>query len=148
MVTTSPSLYVRTSVGEVNEAVAQEIIALHHEFERWFHGQSDSLSRVEQSLADDFLFVAPNGAVVDRADLIAGLRNGHGQHGFGIRVENVTLRWRRGDVVAASYEEWHTHADYTTTRQSTAVMEHASEAPGGFTWLAVHETWVTPPPRS
>jgi len=129
----------------LDDLVADEIKVLHLEFERWFHGQSGSLKRVEQALADDFLFVAPNGSVVPRADLLAGLRDGHGAHSFSIEIENVGVRWQRGDLVAATYEEWHIHDDQTTTRRSSVVMERDDGAPGGWRWVSVHETWITPP---
>ena len=80
--------------------------------------------------------------------LLAGLREGRGAHSFTIGIENVQVRWQRGNLLAASYEEWHFHSDYTTTRQSSVVMERDDQAAGGWRWLSVHETWITPPPMA
>lgn len=130
----------------IRDLVADEVEALHAEFERWFHGTADSLDRVERALAHDFLFVAPSGAVVPRAELLAGLLDARGARPLSIRIENVEVKWQRGDVVAATYEEWQSQAGHTIGRQSSVVMERDDAAPGKFRWLSVHETWLVPPP--
>lgn len=133
--------------GELGEFVADEIVALHREFEAWFRGDLMDLGRVEAALAEDFTFISPGGGVVARAELMEGLRKGRGTRPIRIRIENPTLRFAGSGIVAATYEEWHEHADYTTGRQSSALFSVDADTPGGLRWRLVHETWITPPPR-
>ncbi|MEL7206926.1 MAG: DUF4440 domain-containing protein [Actinomycetota bacterium] len=133
-----------------DEAVAAEIVALHVEFDRWFDGESPSLERVERTLAADFLFVAPSGAVLVRDAVLAGLADARRTGSRHIRIEHPTVRWRRGEVITATYEEWQSLPGDggETARLSTVVMEADLDAPAGLRWLAVHETWLHPPPTA
>ncbi len=126
--------------------VAAEIEALHAEFERWFAGATDDFGRIRSSMADDFTFVSPGGDVVDAGPLLADLTAARGSRQMRIRIENVTVRWAGDSAVIASYEEWHDHTDYTTARQSTALLTEDEAAPRGLLWRHVHETWKIPPP--
>lgn len=128
-------------------SVRREIEELHECFEGWFNGTLESLDRVERTLDEDFLFVSPGAAIVPRAQLMSGLAAGRAGQSMRIRVEQVQVRWTRGDLVAATYEEWHVHDSYTTKRQSSIVMQVDASAPGGYRWLSVHETWLQPPPN-
>lgn len=133
--------------SKLDAAVAHEVVALHVEFEQWFRGDLDNLARVEAVLADDFTFVSPRGGLIDRVAVLGGLRSGRASRELKIRVENPVVRWQAGDVVVATYEEWHEHPDYSTTRLSTAVFSRDDAAPNGLIWRHVHETWITPPPN-
>lgn len=132
---------------DVNTAVAAEIAALHVEFEGWMRGTLESLERVAASFAPDFTFVSPQGDTVDGADILAGLEDAHGARQLRIEIKNTVVRHVRGDTIVATYEEWHTHEEYETARQSTAVLSRDESAPGGFRWHHVHETWKLPPPH-
>lgn len=128
------------------QAVTEEIEALHREFEDWFHDRSESLDRVDRSLSADFLFIPPAGAVIPRPELLDGLRAARGTAAYRIGIEDVDVHWRRGALLGASYVEVHRHDDYTTRRRSSAVFERDDAPPAGLRWLAVHETWLEPPP--
>jgi hypothetical protein len=104
------------------------------------------LARVEAALGADFTIVPPRGCIVPRAELMAGLEQERGTRQIRIRVENVEVRWQARDAVLATYEEWHEHATYTTTRLSTVLFSIDDTAPGGLRWQHVHETWIQPPP--
>ncbi len=128
------------------EMVETEIGVLHTEFERWFWGQSTSLARVEDALADDFLFIGTSGRIVPRVDLMDGIRasagSREGPDDFAIDVTDVRIAWRRGRLLSATYREVQRLASNTTTRQSSVVFEVDSTAPAGLHWLSVHETWL------
>ena len=47
--------------AELQRLVADEIVALHVAFERWFRGDLDDLHRVELALSHDFTFISPRG---------------------------------------------------------------------------------------
>lgn len=131
----------------MHASVTAEIVALHAEYERWFRGASDDCARIEASLAEDFSFVSPQGDRVPPAELRENLRGGRGARpDIRIRIEKV-VSFLEGETAIATYEEWHTHADYETTRQCTAVLIRHPSAPGGWLWRHVHETWKLPPPK-
>lgn len=130
----------------MHEMVAREIVALHVEFEQWFRGDLENLNRVRAVLADDFTFVSPQGTIVQLADLLAGLEESRGSREIGIRIENPIVHWRTSGAILATYQEWHDHSEYQTTRQTTALFTIDDSAPGGLMWRHVHETWITPPP--
>lgn len=125
--------------------VTQEIVDLHVEFERWLGGTSTSLDRVEASLAPDFLFVGTDGAVVSRDVVLDRLRAGAGHVPVEIWIERVNVRWERGDLLCATYEEWQRHDDVTTSRMSSVVFERDQRR--RLIWLSVHETWLNPASR-
>lgn len=137
--------------GAAAADVAAEIQALHTEFEQWFYGRSESLARVEDALAHDFMFVATTGSVIPRATLMDGIRAGRGSHSgpdsFSIDVADVKIGWRRGDLISATYQEIQHFPAFTTSRRSTAVFAVDPTASGGLRWLSVHETWIEPPPQ-
>ena len=126
--------------------VAREIEELHQFFADWYHGQAESIDRVERALADDFTMVSPSGALVARAEVIAGIVENRGKTTIGIEVRQIQVRLIDDDEALATYEEWHHHADYSTSRQSSALFSRDSAAPHGWSWRHVHETWITPPP--
>ncbi len=126
--------------------VTAEIEALHAEFERWFAGATDDFERIRSSMAEDFTFVSPRGDVVDAGALLEDLTAARGSRQMRIRISNVTVREAGNSTVIATYEEWHHYADYTTARQSTALLTEDEAAPRGLLWRHVHETWKLPPP--
>lgn len=128
------------------DQVVAEIVTLHREFESWFRGDSASLDRVEQALADDFQLISPRGDVVARNTILDDLSAARGSRQVAIRIEEPQLLWADGNTVVAAYEEWHDHADYSTVRQSTALFAINDAAPGGLLWRLVHETFRIPPP--
>jgi len=131
---------------ELMTEVKDEIAALHDEFRAWFRGESDDPSRMEASLAPDFTFITPQGAMIYRDELMQSLLGGRGAKKIHIRTDNVDVHWAEGNAILATYEEFHVHADYTTVRHSTVLLTRHAAAPGGFLWRHVHETWKIPPP--
>jgi hypothetical protein len=126
--------------------VAEEIEALHVQFEQWFAGSTDDFERIRSSMADDFTFSSPGADVVESAALLAGLLASHGSIDIRIRIKNVTVRWSDESSILATYEEWQDHPGYTAARQSTVLFTEDESAPGGLLWRHVHETWKVPPP--
>lgn len=133
--------------GNGTSAAVDEVVALHDFFERWFRGDlpaSDAaFARLEGALAPDFTMVGPSGAVTGREPLLRALRGAHGTRpGVLISVERAVETITTPALVVVRYEEWQTEGDETTARRSTALLEPAPAAPGGFLWRAVHETWL------
>lgn len=124
------------------DTVSAEVIRLHRFFDAWYEGK-DGLRIEEFADAMDPLFtiVTPDGRVLGREAIIAAVQAAFGSGGVGISVENFAVVERDGYVVCR-YDEVHETDGGTTTRLSTAVMEPHGEAPGGYRWVAVHETWA------
>lgn len=120
-----------------------EIVELHELFEDYFLGRADSLSRVEDSLADDFLIVGPAGAVANRAETLEALRLGHAHTAaLKINISESTLVEESGDLIVASYIESHELALSSNRRLTTVVFRRVASAPNGLQWVRVHETWL------
>ncbi|MCC5857816.1 MAG: DUF4440 domain-containing protein [Ectothiorhodospiraceae bacterium] len=123
-----------------------EILDLHAFFQDWFRGDAEdaAFSRLEATLADDFVIVTPQARSVERSGIIEGVRS---QHGCDPRAElairRVRLRSVRESIAVFTYEEWQgRYGRPTTGRLSTVVFARRDEAPHGLVWLHVHETWL------
>jgi hypothetical protein len=130
--------------------VRTEIEALHAFFEAWFTGvlpDDDShFARCGEALAPGFTIISPDGRCTGRTDLLVTLRAAHGSHAPGtflIRVDDVRVRALPGGLVLATYEEWQESAVARRGRLSSALLGDHADAPGGLTWLHVHETWLS-----
>ena len=134
------------SPKDIARRVTAEVEQLHDTFERWFQGELDDLSRVEAALSPDFGFVTPRGDIIDRDTVMAGLAAGRGSRHIRIEIRQVAVRRYDSTSALATYEEWHHHADYTTTRCSSVTFEFDVAGPNGVRWRHLHESWITPPP--
>ena len=124
----------------------REITELHQFFEAWFRGErpgtDETFRRFEGVLAPRFRMVTPDGAVLERAPLLAGLRSAHGTRpSIRIGVEGHEMLAELGGPVLVSYREWQEDSGPRTVRISTALLEPRAEAPLGIAWRYVHETW-------
>ena len=125
----------------------QEIRARHDAFVVWFTKGDDDAVMAETlaSFAPTMAQVTPEGAILERAALEAGLRAARGQRpvDFTIAIEDVAPIWQGEDAVLVAYVERQTVDGRRTARRSTALMRRAENAPNGVVWLHVHETWMT-----
>lgn len=130
-----------------------EVIRLHRAFEAWFCGSTpaDAIDDIADSLDERFVIVGPDGAVTLRPALITGIERRRGAFpDLTIEVSEFatvmdTARPAGGRLVVGRYAEIHrTSASPPTRRIATAVL---GQPPGGgaWSWLAVHETWSSPP---
>lgn len=134
-------------------ATRQEVLALHAVFEGWLGGtlppSDEAFARVEAALAPTFSMVSPEGEVVARTPLLAGLRGAHGAKGrqglFRIAVEDMAVLHLEPPLVVLRYSERQSQGEACTIRHSTAVFRAAPAAPCGVEWIALQETWA---PRS
>jgi hypothetical protein len=125
-----------------------EIEELHDAFEQWFRAAPDqSFDRIDNALTPEFVFIGPNAELVERADVVAGLRDARGTRDLSIRIEAVRVGSVTAETVVATYEEWHDHPDHPTCRQATVVFGLDDHAPHGLVWHHIHETWKSPPPH-
>lgn len=128
--------------------VRREIGELHALFQGWLGGelpQDDAVfARADEALAKTFFIVDPGGTLADRNATLTSIYRGHGgRPGFEIWIREAELRWRHGDLLGASYQEWQRDADGSERgRLSSAVFRIDRRAPSGLLWLQVHETWL------
>ncbi len=126
--------------------IRREIVDLHDFFTDWFNGSAakDRLdAQVLPRLHPDFTFVPPEGVLMTRDHLAAGLRQAHGSNsGFRIQIRDVVVRHEIGNRVLATYTEWQTGARQSAkadnARFSTVLMELGDTV----TWLHLQETWL------
>ena len=131
-------------------AAIDEVRALHRFFEDWFHARLSptdaDFARLPASLAPDFVLVPPSGTPIDHAALLTSLRSAHGSRAgdeaFRIWIESPATRPLAADLTLVTYEEWQETRDGRGGRLSSALLRTSNDAPGGFLWEHVHETWL------
>ena len=125
----------------------RENIELHQFFQDWYNGvlapKECEFARLENALAPGFTMVAPDGNLLHRGELVAGLRAAqHSREGMRIWIENVGVRHDLGKIFIVIYQEWQEIEGRITARLSSATFTSAKETPNGLIWLHVHETWL------
>ena len=124
-------------------AVRIEIARLHDFFEAWFNGvEGLSLSVFSDALDPGFFMVAPSGAKLAKAAVVAGVEMQFGSEAATIRIRDVEIEHLDGAAVTATYEEHQVRDGNASARISTVTMTKDVNTPGGYRWLFVHETWV------
>ncbi len=124
---------------------AHEIVALHRLFESWLGAAGEGhFPRFEAAFAEDFAMVMPNGRRLDRAAVLAFLRDARGSRGTGFRIwiEEAQALHESGDLVLMHYLECQHVGGQDTARRASALFRMEA---GGPRWLFVQETWVRPP---
>lgn len=126
----------------------REIGELHALFEGWYRGELPPepgiFARFEDALGEPFFLVDPGGTLEEREAIVDAVRRGHGgRPDVAIRIRDARLRWRSGELLGASYEEWQRDGDGPERgRLSSVVLRLDVRAPSGLRWLQVHETWL------
>lgn len=133
-------------MSNLEAAIRAEIEDLHVFFVDWFTGTAakDQLeTRFGAAMDEGVVFVSPDGARLERADLMNGFAIGHGANpDFRIAIRDVKVQREIGDLVLATYTEWQRGAARSgradNGRFTTVLMTR--DAP--HRWLHVHETWL------
>ncbi|MGG5818813.1 hypothetical protein [Falsiroseomonas sp. HW251] len=129
------------------EACATEIVSLHRVFEAVLGAPADDgTARFEAAFAPGFAMVMPNGRRLDRAEVLAFLRDARGVRGSGFRiaVEDVAVLHEALPLVLMHYIERQWLAGGVETARRAAALFRVE--PSGPRWLFVQETWISPPP--
>ena len=128
-----------------------EVAELHGFFVSWFQASvprdAATWSRVERALAPDFLLVSPDGSRSERGPLLSTLEGLYGSRRgepLSIHTEEMQVRWRQGPLTLVTYVERQRTSEGTTRRFSSAVLREDPQAPCGWSWVHVHETWIQP----
>lgn len=125
----------------------QEIVELHEFFQGWLGGDlaatGEEFHRLEEVLGEGFTLITPDGACLERDELLQGLRNSAGaRSGLRIRIEEPRLHHEGRSLLIASYQEWQQEKGPPKGRVSTVVFRPRKALPNGLEWLHVHETWL------
>ena len=111
--------------------------------------EQDGWQRFEDSLADQFEMVVPTGNIVSRTELLTDFQEARGAaQGVEIEIREATILYSAGDLSVVRYEEWQLHESLANQRVATAFLTKDTAAPGGWSWLALHETALTSPSDS
>ena len=112
----------------MNCAVAEP--RLHDAISAWIRGElpEDSFdTEIADALAPGFRIVEPDGAMLERETVVAGLRRGHGRNPeFRISIENAAIIAESAEFLIVTYLERQQGARLTAspdnTRRSTLVL--------------------------
>jgi hypothetical protein len=130
-------------------AAASEVHALHDFFTRWFRGdiaEGSGIERVTAALSAEFRMVAPNGLVLGRDDVVAGLRRARASRpaDFAIVIDGAEVIWSDADHALIVYVERQVFAGDMSERRSSAFFIRRPMAPNGVQWRHLQETWMSP----
>ncbi|MFQ5740984.1 MAG: hypothetical protein ACE5JX_18435, partial [Acidobacteriota bacterium] len=98
----------------MREDCRKEVLQLHQFFRDWFSGrlQEKDFGRCSAVLAESFQIITPAGELVERAELLRGLRSARGRFAsrpLRLWIENYGGRSLAPGVELATYEEWQEH---------------------------------------
>lgn len=123
-----------------------EVERLHKFFTDWFGGRGDhDFGEFDNAMAPSFYLVSTDGERMDRDSIVGFVESARGSGDVAITIVNPTVHSDDGVLVVGTYEEHQIKRGLASERISTAVMRRDDGAPGGWLWLAVHETWTKPP---
>lgn len=134
-----------TGQSDLIDLARREVVALHEFFVVWFRaGATVDFHLCEGALAEDFRMVTPDGAVHDRAGVLARLRQARGSqpNRFSIAVSDISVLWQQSDAALLEYVEQQYRDGGTTRRRSTALFTREPAAPRGVLWRHLQETWM------
>jgi len=129
-----------------------EVEQLHEFFTGWMGGTLEAdpgtFHRLDDALAAEFEMISPDGLLIGREQLTAGLMAAHGVHAgrtrpFRIIVTNYRGRSLGKHLHLSTYEEWQVIDGETRRRVSTALFRDREGAPNGVEWVHLHETWMS-----
>lgn len=122
----------------MNQAQA-EIVRHHQVIEAWLRGDADDFAPFAAAQAPDFTMVGPDGEALSAEQVLQWVQASHGQApDVRIDIRDVRVVSASGELIVATYQEW----QLGRGRLSTVVLRHEPAAPGGLTWLHLHESWL------
>lgn len=150
--------------ADLAQLATDEVVELHRFIEQWSLAELEDTdavyARFADALDDSFVLIGPDGARSDESrdsgsaesSVVVGFRSAHGrwrglpEAHLEIREANARVLGER--LVLVDYEEWHFLGGEPSVRRSSVVMREDPAAPGGVSWLHLHETWIVPPPEA
>ncbi|WP_228002679.1 hypothetical protein [Nocardia australiensis] len=131
--------------GDVSAShdLVASVEALHADLATWLGSEAsaDVFDRFAAAQHEQFSMVTTTGEVLDRPDLLSGLRAARNlQPGLTINVSAVEELAREGNTVVVRFVESHRVAGTESCRRVTAVL--VADDPG-FRWRTVHETEIS-----
>jgi hypothetical protein len=129
-------------VTSLAAAAAREVIELHALFVELFTGRLRDFSRCEAVFSPELEMVTPEGRLVNRAQILEGLKKVKARADFRITIHNIApVAEDAGSVLLRYIEEQYRDGE-TTRRLSIALFETAGTAPCGVAWRYLQETWI------
>lgn len=135
--------------ASIQDAVCEEITAVHVFFESWFNGRVPNSDEVfhkgfTEHLGDRFLIIVPGGDVLGAENIAAAIRSGHGSNpDFRIQIRKVEVRLHTDLLIVATYEEWQRNARNSTPANNGRVATVVFERADHLRWCHLQETWLS-----
>lgn len=132
------------------ERVSKDIHAIHNFFTEWVSGkcpgdQATFEKRCLSCFSKNFMVIVPAGKGLPYSVFTQFMTKSYNSNpNFVIKIRNIEVRHRVGDVVLVTYEEWERGAiqsEPNNGRQSTMLLRDRGPDQS-FEILHVHETWL------
>lgn len=130
-------------VPDEHPAIA-EVRRLHVAIADWLAGRDrDVWGAFESVLAAEFEMVVPDGAIVPRPALLPQFESAFGAvPDIDIEIRHAVVQHDDARSAVVRYEEWQLSSVRPNQRISTATFRSDDDAPLGWVWVALHETWL------
>jgi len=129
-----------------NQSFCCEVTDLHALFERAFtEGDADGglMTNFATRMHESFWLIDPRGVRRDRDAIVEAVSRRVGSGPITIEVDQCCVVAEATGLTVGTYVEKHTTIEYKTERHATVGMRPDTNSPSGWTWLFVHETWVS-----
>lgn len=126
------------------ERIISEVHGLHQFFENWFNGtiSPDQFRRFKNAISSKFNLITPRAEIFDSTSILELVKEGYNtEQDRRIWTENISVR-SIGNLYLATYHELQEQGGQRSTRLSTALFSKHQDAPNGYLWEHVHETWI------
>lgn len=133
-------------MSEYLKDVRREIEDLHVFFVDWFNGKAPKsalASRFSARFHRDFVFISPDGNVLQLDQLTAGITSAYGKTpGVRIKVRDVQIRHDLGQYLVATYTEWQIGSKRASRTNNGRLSSVILSKQWPMQWVQVQETWL------
>ena len=132
--------------ADLADRAGSEVVRLHAFFGAWFRGEAADFATCAAALAPDFRMITPDGAIHERAAVVARLvaARASASAGFAIEILEPHPAWQSADAVLLEFIERQYRDGRAASRRSTALFTDEPAAPRGVVWRHLQETWIKP----
>ncbi len=128
------------------QIIEKEVVDLHVFFTQWFNGtvEREALApRFLSHMADDLVFITPEGHVMGHDHLRLGFEQTYGTNPeFKIEIRDVKILQKLGTKALVKYTEWQKGAKLSAQAQNARISTGLIDISASPTWHHLHETWL------
>ncbi|PIA54226.1 hypothetical protein AQUCO_00900640v1 [Aquilegia coerulea] len=129
---------------------SHEVVKFYMFYERWRRAEVENSEHYMQNLKEvshlSGIFVHPSGVERPLHDCIDAMRMCYGDKQgiyFRVWVDRVSAAQIGSDAWLVKFDKWESSEEGSNCCLVTALLSSKNAIPSGFTWVHVHQTWLT-----